>query len=159
MSLPHATESGRTAARHSRTPFTLPGKLIINVDPRIPETARESAARGVTFRLSQRISSAISRNVPFDHRKSRFRCDIARRKPGPAGSYDQPETLRIACAAKPGFYIGPLIRQNLNFTHLEARLFQNTFRFRPEVLGRFPAEAESLMVSTRAVPRCMLEIG
>ena len=34
---------GRTAVRHSRTPLTLPGKLIINVDCRIPAVALESA--------------------------------------------------------------------------------------------------------------------
>ena len=50
---------GRTAARHSRTALTLPGKLIISVDPRIPEIALDNAALGVIFRLSSRISSAI----------------------------------------------------------------------------------------------------
>src|SRR5436305_6726757 len=50
---------GRTAAKHSRTPLTLPGKLIINVDWRIPETALDKAARGVIFRLSSRINSAM----------------------------------------------------------------------------------------------------
>src|SRR5215831_18235457 len=50
---------GRTAVKHSRTPFTLPGKLIIRVDWRMPETALDKAALGVILRLSIRISSAI----------------------------------------------------------------------------------------------------
>ena len=51
-SRPHGPESGRTAPRHSLTPLTLPGKLIISVDCRIPATARERAARGVLLKPS-----------------------------------------------------------------------------------------------------------
>src|SRR5688572_26258141 len=50
---------GRTAPKHSLTPLTLPGKLIISVDCRMPATARDRAARGVLLNPSTRISSAM----------------------------------------------------------------------------------------------------
>jgi hypothetical protein len=104
---------GLTAARHSRTPFTLPGKLIINVPPRIPETARESAAFGVILRLSMRIRSAIP---------GTFLSITARVASGVTSRGDSP--------AKAGFYIGSFVGQNLNGSNVKAGYPENPFSLR-----------------------------
>src|SRR6266545_4248682 len=50
--------TGNTASRLSRTPAGLPGRFRISVPPRLPATARDSAAIGVVSRPAVRISSA-----------------------------------------------------------------------------------------------------
>src|SRR5439155_1535875 len=50
--------TGRTASRHSRTPFGEPGRFTINERPRTTATALESAAIGVSWREMARMTSA-----------------------------------------------------------------------------------------------------
>src|SRR5579883_2073745 len=46
-------------SRHSLTALGLPGRLTIRVRPRTPATPRESMPKGVCFRLSARMASAM----------------------------------------------------------------------------------------------------
>jgi len=51
--------TGSTTARHSFTPFGLPGRLMIRVRPLIPTTERLTMAMGVCLRVSMRMASAM----------------------------------------------------------------------------------------------------
>ena len=81
--------TGLMTSKHSRTPFGEPGRLIIKVLLRIPQTPRESIANGVFFIVSKRIASANPLCFFFDHGARRFGRVVARRKTRAARRDDQ----------------------------------------------------------------------
>ena len=142
---------GLTAARHSRTPFTLPGKLIINVPPRIPETARESAAFGVILRLSMRIRSAIP---------GTFLSITARVASGVTSRGDSPVPPEVTTSTNPSSLArrrrDSISARSSGKTSIRGTSNPDSTRIRfasgPERSSRLPAAAESLMVRTKALP-------
>ena len=133
----------RIAVKFCTAPRTLPGRLIISVRPRIPQTARESGASGVESRLSKPHQLRQPRSLALDDSSCSFRRVVARGKARPACRADEVHIAAVCILPEPrGISRGH--PENLSGGNAAAELFQvRRLTAGPDLSSRSPRAAES----------------
>ena len=110
---------GRQTFSHS---FNTSGQVDYQGRPPDSRNCPGQGRAGCDFQAFYPHQLGNARNTPVDHGLRRFRRHITRGKPRTSRGDHQLITF-IARPAKPRFYIGSLVRQNLNSRNVETGLF------------------------------------